>query len=99
VTSHRAKTRILKHQGDLFMAKPDDPGSQGRSQAPGQGGGAPGKSGLHGHSPEAKAERAARRARGEDVPEPPEDEGGTQPSGPTTAPGGDTPQINPLNKP
>jgi len=78
------------------MAKPDDPGSQGRSQAPGQGGGAPGKSGLHGHSPEAKAERAARRARGEDVPEPPEDEGG---SGPTQAPDSEGPVVNPLNKP
>jgi hypothetical protein len=79
------------------MAKPDDPGSQGRSNAPGQGGGAPGKSGEpgRGHSPEAKAEREARRARGENVPEPPEDE----PSGPTTAPGGDEPQVNPLNKP
>lgn len=80
------------------MAKPDDPGSQGRSNAPGQGGGAPGKSGEagRGHSPEKEAERQARRDRGE--PEPPE-EGGSEPSGPTTAPGGDEPQVNPLNKP
>jgi hypothetical protein len=79
------------------MAKPDDPGSQGRSQAPGQGGDARGKSGEagRGHSPEAKAEREARRARGENVPEPPEDE----PSGPTQAPDSEGPVVNPLNKP
>jgi hypothetical protein len=81
------------------MAKPDEPGSQGRSNAPGQGGGAPGKSGEpgRGHSPEAKAERAARRAKGEDVPEPPEDEG-LDPGNPSQAPGGDEPQVNPLKK-
>jgi hypothetical protein len=66
VSSHRGKKlpRIFKRQGDLFMAKPDDPGSQGRSQAPGQQ--------SKEERERLRAERKAARDRGEQVPPDPD---------------------------
>jgi hypothetical protein len=73
------------------MTKPDDPGSQGRSNAPGQQNKA--------EREQLRNERKAARARGEQVPPDPDLDNEDEPSGPTTAPGGTEPTINPLNKP